>query len=301
MCLFRRRRYYDDAEIFGSIMTILVLLVFITVCFIYFALITLCVFLAVGVVIGGIYAIIGIMSVLPKVVSDVKAKSYFGGRIVVFMKKFLYFFISIAKFAIVELINRAKKILVKFSAKKIFSFKKWMYLILAISIIVFGIADLAFVWLICASLLFAVIFPPLTLLVLLFAILYVIAFFVMAFVTIKGSFVCVGLYFIPTCYRFARKPPLNELAGIPCRYCRQAGDFINAVWRGCDNFISVLKNRIGIHSAIHPYEMFITTLKINYYIFAPVIIFIETLLSSIVFFIIYLVNTIWILIRSMFK
>lgn len=301
MFFFRRNRYYDDAEIFANIMVFLVVFVLLGVFIFYFALIVLSIFLAIGAVIGGIYAVIGVISVLPQVITDVKAKSYRGGRTAVFFKKFLYFFVSIAKFSIVELIRRAKKILVKFSARRFLSFTKWMYLMLAISIIVFGIAILASVWGFCAALLLAVIFAVLSLFGMLVAALCIVALAMNAVVAAEGLFVCVGKCFIPTCCRFSGKPPLSEIGKIPGRYCRQTGDFARTVWRGCGNVIADLERRAGQHIIIHPYMMFILALKITYYVFVPVVIAAGILLISAAFIVVYLINTIWILIRSMFR
>ncbi|MBE6530039.1 MAG: hypothetical protein E7680_05520 [Ruminococcaceae bacterium] len=285
----------------GSLLAFLVVIAFLIVCAIYFGTIILIGFLILGAIIGLICAIFALLKAFPQTIKDMSCQAFNGSAFIVFLKKTGYFYICISKYSLYNDVAFAKNFFQKFTVKRWLSFTKWMYLMVAIAVILCGISVLGI--LLAASALFLLIFLSFTILLsaALLCLMMGVCLIIIMFVGTKHLILSIPLSFFPSCYRFKGKRKIGDLGIVIKTFFAQWGVWVKTVWRNTAQFVHNFRQHAKLRRWFSPVSLFSIGLLCMLPIGTSIVIAIATVISWVVFLLGYLVDAFWIIIRSIFK
>lgn len=297
MIVYRRR---DAGDILASILVFIVFSIFITMIAIYIGSIVLGVFLGVGVIIGLVYSIIVYIKAIIKVASTF---TYPRGKdfIISFLLRWFYLFVQISKVALIDNYNIARGALSRFLAYRLFSFKKWMWLIVVPSTMFFGIAVVFISILIqCAIFIqFACIFCFVCLIVSVVEILIGIILSLIKFIPISFKVVC--KYNLFRIMNFRRGIGIKGTKNFVIRYYKVVHSLLKELWYRAS---SIYRTYIS-HS--NQYAVF-NFKRFCYYMFSvalliavTVVTVILSLIYLIIFIVLLIVQFLWSLVSYIYR
>ena len=140
--MFGYYRRPDAGDIFGTLLVILVIALIIFAFVAYFGAIILFIFLGIGVAIGAVLALVIYIKELLNALGSLK--SYMGANgFTTFLGRWFMLFKVTTVNSFKALFTCAGNALAKSSGFKFLSFKKWMWLVVAPSVIIFGVGAMA--------------------------------------------------------------------------------------------------------------------------------------------------------------
>ena len=154
-------REQSDAERFGGCMTFLVIAAIIIGVLIYFAAYVLLAFLALGLLLGCLYCLIVYAKAMYEAIQDIRYNPpQAANTMLTFIKGYWIFFFGVTRHSIIEAASVAQNSFYKFLNYRFLSFQKWMWLVVAGTIlvgeVVFTIAIIALQFAILATVIYLV-------------------------------------------------------------------------------------------------------------------------------------------------
>lgn len=288
--MFGYKRVYVKAspgEVFGSLLTMFIIGAIIFVLALYISWYILIVFLGIGAIIGLVYAIYVYIRAFANSVR--LASSYVlkhSGVLIKFIEKIWFVSVEAAKTAFSDNLGVASNAITRSRAHRIISFRKWMWLVAAISVIIFGLCLIAAVILVQLSLVLLCFLIIIAIVLCICAVYMVVALFYMLYESVKIliSQSRKNLKFSSLAFRISANFKLFGQSFI--QYFASIGKTISGLWRE-----SVFLSRLNISSAS---TLRVFSLSKWLFLISPVALFlwaaIITIIFSIVLALIYLIT-----------
>ena len=303
MFFFRSRDpYYGDspaAGCLGSLLATIIIAVILIVCAIYIGIYVLLGLLIIGAIIGAFAALFALFKALPQTIKDMKSQKYRGNKAVVVLKKIGYFFVCIAKYAFHNDLQYAKNAFQRFTSARVLSFSKWINLALAVTVLIFGLLMLAAIVLLAGLCVISLIMIIINIIILLIAVLIGIGILYNLFLIAREAIYSRKRYFCPSCFKFKGQCDFTDLLSIPKSFIKQIGAWIRAIWRNSMNLLKKYKFWLSTKRGV------LFPLCVALIISCPVSAVIFIALASLIMFavalLVYLVDSIWIIVKALFK
>lgn len=230
--MFGYRRYrdpLDPGEVFGSVMTFFVI---IAVIFIFAAMISwyiLLVFLGIGAALGLVYAIVMYFKAFFQAIKGVRSVSK-KNAILSFIAKWFFLFKETSKLAFIENINVAHGALINARSHRFLSFKKWMWLIVAPTVMLGGTFIILGVIFLNLLIAFAIINLILYLIIMFITICYLVYLFYALFLSVKNLLSAFSNDNPFSSLDFSRYGKMGILASFPKGYFASLFAVIKSLW-----------------------------------------------------------------------
>lgn len=246
--MFGYKKVYVKAspgEVLGSLMTLLIIGAVILVLALYISWYILIGFLAVGAIIGLAYAVYVYVRAF---VNSVRlATSYVPkskGALIRIVEKMFYVSFEAAKTAFSDNLGIASNALTRSRAHRIISFRKWMWLITSLSVIIFGLCLISAVILLQLGLVLLSAFIIAVIVLCVCAVYVVIALFYMLYESVKILLSESKKHLNFTALEFKRSANFKSLGESFTLYFSSIGKIIYGLWREC-----VFLSRMNLSSA----------------------------------------------------
>lgn len=286
---YRDPRRPDPGDLFGSFMTFLVILFIVIMLAVYFGGIILLIFLGIGVLIGGVCAIIAYINAFVdacKSLGNITGNSPIG----TFFKKWWYLFKTSSLTAFKNNFSFAHNALIRAGGHKLLSFKKWMWFIVAPSVIIFGTAMIAVFALLQISLIGFVLYVIISLLLIVASIYFVIGLGYSFWKVGKETAFSFSLSNPFTSINFCRGYKISDFTFFVKNYFSSVIALIANIWKGsialCSNNIASASgypaiNLVRFFLLFSPISiMFVTVLFIALIAIASIVVFIPLAIAK---------------------
>lgn len=297
---YRDPRRPDPGDVFGSVIAILVVICIIAAFAFYFGAIVLLVFLGIGAVIGGAYAIFVYVKAF---VNACKTLGYVHGSngLTSALLRWWHLFKTASVDAFKSNLSVAHSALLRAGNYKLLSFKKWMWFIVAPTVLILGTAMIAFVALAQVFIMLSIIGILLTLLVFALVLVGVIS---LVFAAIKcfPNYKYAFPYHNPfSAANFCRGFTFYDLGNVCSGYFIALVQLIASVWRDMISFIKTCFSDAKNYALFNPVRYFlflspVGTLALNLLCIAVIFI-----VLTVVFVPLFLAQLVWLPISKLVK
>lgn len=283
----------------GALLVILAVVVILIVCAVYIGTYVLLGLLIIGTIVGGATAIFSLFKALPQTVRDIRNQTYSGNKAVVLLKTVGYFFVCLAKYSIGNDIQYARNAFQRFSAKRFFSFSKWVNFALGITVLIFGLLALAGVLILAALFTGSLLLIAIGLVAMAAAVMIGIGLLYNVFLMGKEAINSGKQIFSPLCFKFTGHCFFADLISVPKTFMTQMGKWIARIWLCAMGLLGKYKSWFNTkHRIWYPLTIaFIVACPIATLLFSVIAAPIAIAMAIPV----YLVDAIWILIKAVFK
>ena len=231
----RRVAYYEKPTVGEVLGTLLALVIFFIVFLILGATlnwIVFYVFLGIVAAAGLIYALIVYIKALVRVIKSMSGYCpRCRGTFFRFLEKIFVASAKAAYESLTDNLSTASNAVTKSRAYKNLSFRKWAWLVCALSVLIFGICLIAAVIFLEFAILHAIILLIAALVFVFCAIYFLIGLFYALYPSAKISFVSLGKNLDFSCFRFRRDAKFAEIDNAPSVYFPSLGRVIAQMWR----------------------------------------------------------------------
>ena len=130
-------REQSDAERFGGCLTVIIIAAIIIACLFYFAVYALIFFLALGLLLGGLYSLAVYAKAMYQAIQDLRYNPPQATTTVrAFVKGYWVFLFQVTRHSLIEAVSVAQNSFYKFLNYPLISFQKWMWLVVSATILV---------------------------------------------------------------------------------------------------------------------------------------------------------------------
>lgn len=289
----------DAGEVFGSIMAFLVV-VFIIIAFAaMISFYILLAFLGIGILIGMVYAI---YAYVKGFISACKTLGGVSGRngLTSILLKWWVLFKNASIFVIKDTFVLAKNAIVKSSAFKVLSFRKWMWLIVAPTVVVCGLSMVIVVALFQVGLAFSIVGLILTLLAAT-ALVYLIVSLVYAIIKVGGGFIsCLKNSNPFSAFDFSRYFTFSDTGRVSGEYFRYLFTAIKDIWNEAISLMTYNFSSAKGYPVVNVIRYFLFVSPLAIFLVMGIFIAIVFVVLSIVFVPVLLAQLVWGVIRAIF-
>lgn len=299
----RRDPYYydrpDPGSCLGTVLVILLVIAILAMVAIFIGFYILLAFLIVGAVIGAVCAVFCILKAVPQTVSEYRQRRFNGTGLLGTLQRICWFYGYMGKNSVLNDVDFAKNFYGKASGLRLRSFKKWMYLIAALAVLACGLLILAALLVATVLLVWALIVFACTVALAALAIFVCICAGYLLYVALRQMLSGIKAAFSPSCYRFAGKRKFSDLAEVPQTFYRQWKAWVGNAWTVMLDYGRATRRSTAHLRWFHPRALFSFGQWLISPVMGAVVIALGTVLAYLVFAPVYLVDAIWIVIRSL--
>lgn len=292
--------YRRDDGCFGTIIALLVVALIIIFALIYIGFYVLIGFLILGAVIGGIFAVIAYLKAIPQAISDLQYQTFYGNAILCWLKRIFLFILYLVKYAVLNCAQYAGDHYQKFQSQRTMSFSKWMNLMVALVVIVAGIGVTVAMSLVLVTLVLQLILAVITLAFAAVIALLLVGVLVHGVMSVFRMFATIASELFPVCFIFSGRVSRSDILTVATDYFEQLKNWMGGVWSEQASFAGNWKLNASGRAWYSPVSIFSIVMWLMMPIGTALAILPCVVISFVIFLPVYIVDAIFLLIKSFF-